>query len=333
MTLESSSHPRISVVIPTKNGGPLFGRVLASVLEQRVPGELEVLVVDSGSTDETLAIARRYPQVRLIEIPPQEFGHGKTRNLAVSLAKGEFVAMITQDALPASNDWLLNMVTPLLNNPSIAGVFGRHIAYPEASVFNRRELEAHFDGFTSQPVVHLDSRVRYANEEGYRQFLYFFSDNNAMLRRSVWEKIPYPEVDFAEDQAWARLVVEAGYHKAYAHDGVVYHSHDYTLLERLQRSFDESYALSRLFGYQGGRGIKHAIRSLLALTRRDIKVSLQEGLLKSDPITVLRMPFDHLMRILGSYLGQHADKMPMAVRLRLSRDRRLMKIDAWSNRP
>lgn len=333
MTLESSAHPTISVVIPTKNGGPLFGRVLARVLEQRVPGELEVLVVDSGSTDETLAIARQYPQVRLIEILPQEFGHGKTRNLAVSQAKGEFVAMITQDALPASSDWLLNMAAPLLSNPSIAGVFGRHIAYPEASVFTRRELEAHFDGFTRQPVVHLDSPSRYANEEGYRQFLYFFSDNNAMLRRSVWEEIPYPEVDFAEDQAWARLVVEAGYHKAYAHGAVVYHSHDYALVERLQRSFDESYALSRLFGYQGGRGVKHAIRSLLALTRRDLKVSLQEGLLKSNPFIVLRMPFDNLMRILGSYLGQHAEKMPMALRLRLSRDRRLMKIDAWSNRP
>ncbi|MFR0692314.1 glycosyltransferase family 2 protein [Enterobacterales bacterium AE_CKDN230030158-1A_HGKHYDSX7] len=333
MTLESSAHPTISVVIPTKNGGPLFGRVLARVLEQRIPGELEVLVVDSGSTDETLAIARQYPQVRLIEIPPQEFGHGKTRNLAVSQAKGEFVAMITQDALPASSDWLLNMAAPLLSNPSIAGVFGRHIAYPEASIFTRRELEAHFDGFTRQPVVHLDSPSRYANEEGYRQFLYFFSDNNAMLRRSVWEEIPYPEVDFAEDQAWARLVVEAGYHKAYAHDAVVFHSHDYALVERLQRSFDESYALGRLFDYQGGRGIKHAIRSLLALTRRDLKVSLQEGLLKSNPLIVLRMPFDNLMRILGSYLGQHADKMPMALRLRLSRDRRLMKIDAWSNHP
>lgn len=324
--------PSISVVIPTKNGGPLFARVLSSVVEQHTPGELEILVVDSGSTDETLEIVRQFPQVRLLEISAQEFGHGKTRNLAVANTKGEFIAMITQDALPASRNWLLSMVSPMLSDPRIAGVFGRHIAYPEACVFTQRELEAHFNGFNHQPIVHLDSQARYASEEGYRQFLYFFSDNNAMLRRSVWSHIPYPEVDFAEDQAWARLIIEAGYYKAYAHDGAVYHSHDYALLERLQRSFDESYALGRLFGYRGGRGIRHAARSLLALTKRDIKISLQEGLLRSSPITVLRMPIDNLMRILGTYLGQHANKIPMSLRLRLSRDRRLMKIDAWSKR-
>lgn len=328
----TGSQPNFSVVIPTKNGGPLFGRVLERVVRQSVPGILDILVVDSGSTDETLDIVRRYPQVRLIEIQPHEFGHGKTRNFAMAEAKGELVAMITQDALPASEDWLMRMSEPLLANPKVAGVFGRHLAYPEASIFTRRELEAHFEGFQSQPVVKLESHERYANEEGYRQFLYFFSDNNAMLRRSVWEQIHYPEVDFAEDQAWARLIIEAGYQKAYAHDGVVYHSHDYGLFERLQRSFDESYALRRLFNYQGGRGIKHAIRSWLALTLRDVRLTRRLQLWKCHPVQVLRMPLDNAMRMLGSYLGSYGDKLPLGIRLRLSRDRRLMKIDHWSIR-
>lgn len=322
-----------SVVIPTKNGGPLFKQVLERVTCQKVPGTLDILVVDSGSTDETLDIVRQYPQVRLIEIQPREFGHGKTRNFAVSKAKGEFVAMITQDALPASDDWLAKMAEPLLANSQVAGVFGRHLAYPDASIFTRHELEAHFEGFTKQPLAKLDSHERYANEEGYRQFLYFFSDNNAMLRRSVWEQIPYPEVDFAEDQAWARLIIEAGYQKAYAHDAAVYHSHNYGLFERLQRSFDESYALRRLFDYKGETSFKHAVRSLLALTRRDLKVALQEGLFQEHILQVIRMPMDNMMRILGTFLGQRAEKLPTALRLRLSRDRRLMQIDDWSSRP
>lgn len=326
----ASSLPVISVVIPTKNGGPLFEKVLASVLDQEITGTLEVLVVDSGSTDETLEIVRRYPQVRLIEIEPKDFGHGKTRNFAVSKSTGEFIAMITQDALPADRHWLENMSAPLRSHPEVAGVFGRHLAYPSASTFTRHELVAHFDGFKAHPRVWLDSPERYAKEEGYRQFLYFFSDNNAMLRRSVWEKIRYPEVDFAEDQAWARLIIEAGYQKAYAHDGVVYHSHDYGLAERLQRSFDESYALRRIFNYQGGTGIKHAVRSFLALTRRDLRIAWKDGVVKSHPAEVLKMPFDNFMRIAGALLGQYADSLPMSLRLRLSRDRRLMKIDNWS---
>ncbi|MFV3415617.1 glycosyltransferase family 2 protein [Pseudomonas nitroreducens] len=330
---EALSGPTISVVIPTKNAGPLFQRVLASVVDQQVSGELEVMVVDSGSTDETLEIARRYPQVRLIEIPPTEFGHGKTRNFAVSQARGEFVAMITQDALPASPDWLEKMCEPLLAMPAVAGVFGRHLAYPEATAFTRNELIAHFDGFRSHPVVGLSEPERYLVDEGYRQFLYFFSDNNAMLRRSVWEKLPYPEVDFAEDQAWARLIIEAGHQKAYAHDACVYHSHDYGLIERLQRSFDESYSLRKLFDYKGATGIRHALRSFLALTLRDLRYSWKSKLYRSKPGQVARMPLDNMMRVTGAFLGEHAQRIPMALRLRLSRDRRLMQIDDWSRRP
>lgn len=328
----SSTGPTISVVIPTKNGGPLFGRVLASVLEQQVPGELDVLVVDSGSTDETLEIVRRYPQVQLIEIPPREFGHGKTRNLAISQAKGEFVAIITQDALPASPHWLTKMCEPLLAIPTVAGVFGRHLAYPEATAFTRNELITHFDGFKADPVVKLNDAERYTYDEGYRQFLYFFSDNNAMLRRSVWECLPYPEVDFAEDQAWARLIIEEGYQKAYAHDACVYHSHDYDLIERLQRSFDESHSLRRLFNYKGAMGIRHALRSFIALTLRDLKFSWKSKLYRAHPGQVARMPFDNFMRVTGSYLGERAERIPLALRMRLSRDRKLMQIDDWSKR-
>lgn len=320
----------VTVAIPTKNAGQLFASVLEQVLAQQTPWRFEVLVVDSGSTDETLAIVQCYPEVRLIQIAPSEFGHGKTRNFAMSQAKGDYVAMITQDALPSSSDWLVALLAPMKQDARIAGVFGRHLAYPDAVEFTRYELVEHFAGFINYPVIELNDWARYECDEGYRQLLFFFSDNNAMLRRSVWEKIPYPEVDFAEDQAWARLIIEAGYRKAYAHDAAVFHSHDYGLFERLQRCFDESYALRRLFNYQGARGLKHAIRSWVALTLRDWRLTRRLKLWKLHPGQVLRMPFDNAMRILGAYLGSHGEKLPRGIRLRLSRDRRLMKIDRWS---
>jgi rhamnosyltransferase len=327
---EKAPHVLVTVVIPTKNGGPLLDRVLSSVFSQQTSWAFEVLVVDSGSTDETLSILRKYPELTLVQIEPAEFGHGKTRNLAVATAKGEYVAMLTQDALPSSSSWLVELLKPMLQDERVAGVFGRHIAYPESSIFTKYELEQHFAGFTRYPFIELDDRQKYASDEGYRQLLYFFSNNNALLRRSVWERIPYPEVDFAEDQAWARRIVEAGYRKAYAHDAAVYHSHEYGLWERLQRSFDESYALRRLFNYKHGRGLKHAIRSWMGLTRRDITIAKRAGLLFSRPALLLRAPIDNAMRILGSYLGIHGNRLPECLRLRLSRDRRLMKLDNWS---
>lgn len=323
MTL-AAGNIKASVVIPTKNAGPQLGHVLDALMSQQTAWPFDVLVVDSGSTDGTVDLVKRYVSVRLIEIPASEFGHGKTRNFAIANTTGDYVAMLTQDALPASPLWLTELVNAIETDTQIAGVFGRHIAYPDASPFTRYELEQHFQGFLPQPVVALDDRVRYEREEGYRQFLYFFSDNNALLRRSVWQKIPYPEVDFAEDQAWARLIIEAGYRKAYAHNAVVCHSHNYGFIERLQRSFDESFALRRLFNYQHGRGFRHAARSLIAITLRDARFALKAGLIRTHFRHVVAMPLDNLMRVTGHYLGANGTSIPKSIRLRLSRDRRLM---------
>lgn len=316
--------PKVTVLIPTKNGGEIFEKVLECVVAQRTPWSFEVLVVDSGSSDNTIEICSRYPEVRLHTILPKEFGHGKTRNLGVSMARGEFVALITQDALPVNEHWLEAMVAAIEQDPAIAGVFGRHIAYPDANPFTTHELELHFAGFDAWQVVQMDDPERYARDQGYRQVLHFFSDNNALIRRSVWEKQPYPDVDFAEDQIWAQKIIEAGYKKAYARDAVVVHSHHYDLFERLQRSFDEAYAFRRLFGYVLCPGPWSLVRSWLALTRRDMAFARLNGLCWSQTMAVLRAPFDNFMRLAGHYLGARGDRLPEGLRRRLSRDKRLM---------
>jgi rhamnosyltransferase len=317
---------KASVVIPTKNAGPIFESVLQQVLAQETNWPFEVLVVDSGSSDGTLELIRKHPSVRLIQIPPADFGHGKTRNFAIENSSGEFIAMITQDAVPENHSWLAEMVNAMEQDANIGGVFGRHIAHSNASIFTKNELIQHFSGFQSQPIVMLDDRSRYLRDEGYRQFLYFFSDNNAMIRRSVWEKIPYPEVDFAEDQAWAKLIIEAGYQKAYAHNAVVAHSHNYELFERLQRSFDESYALQRLFNYRK-LSLLNAMKVCIAITKRDIKLLLKENSDTRIQIkTLIRMPCENFMRLLGNYLGGRGRSIPQSIRVFLSRDKKLMNL-------
>lgn len=314
---------KASVIIPTKNPGMIFQDVLSAVVAQKTDWPFEIIVIDSGSKDGTVEFVRSFPQASLIEIPSIEFGHGRTRNLAISKSRGEFVAVITHDAKPVNHDWLANLVSCAESDERIAGVFGRHIAYPNASIFTKRELELHFGGFDSFPIVHMEDESRYANDVGYRQFLHFFSDNNALIRRSVWESIPYPDVDFAEDQAWAKLIIEAGYRKAYSEAGAVYHSHDYTLFERFQRSFDESYAFRRFFGYVLSPDLKSMIRSVAALSRRDISFAKKTGLLKGSPGIVLHALVDNVMRVFGHYLGARGDRIPAAIVSRISRDKKL----------
>jgi rhamnosyltransferase len=318
--------PKVSVIIPTKNPGAIIRAVLPAVCAQKTDFAFDILVIDSGSTDGTQEYVRSLDdeRVRLHVIPAAEFGHGKTRNLAISLTEGEYAVLITHDALPASERWLDAMVRMADCDPQIAGVFGRHLAYPEANPFTRRDLLRHFQGFESTPVVWMDDPVRYKSDEGYRQLLHFFSDNNALVRRSVWKSIPYPDVDFAEDQIWAEKVIQAGWKKAYSSDGAVFHSHDFGIFERLQRSFDESYALYRLFGYVLSPSLFRMVRSWLWKTKIDAQYAIQEHLLKDHRRAVVIMPIDNLMLCLGHYLGSRGDRLPLPVRRWLSRDRRMM---------
>src|SRR5438034_9936777 len=99
-----------SILIPTKNGAQDIDACLEAIFSQKGVGPLEVLVVDSGSTDATTEIARRYP-VRLEQIAPETFHHARTRNDAAGHAKGEILVFLSQDGIPPSDWWLPGRAT------------------------------------------------------------------------------------------------------------------------------------------------------------------------------------------------------------------------------
>lgn len=316
---------KASVVIPAKNPGVQFQQVLLAVLEQKTPWQFDVLVVDSGSTDGTLemcqSMSAQYPNLRVHRILAAEFGHGRTRNLGASLTRGEFIALITHDALPANDLWLANLVAAVEQAPDVAGAFGRHLPYPDASPYTVRDLILHFDGFLNwNSVLRLEDPQRYKSETGYRQVLHFFSDNNACIRRSVWEKIPYPDVDFAEDQIWAQKIIEAGYAKCYADNAAVFHSHDYSITALLRRSFDESAALRKLFDYRLCPSLMHLAAQSVLMTLADWRYSMAHGSLISHFKWMLASPWRNVAKLMGFYLGQRSQKLPVWLRARISLD-------------
>ncbi|HPY40288.1 MAG TPA: glycosyltransferase, partial [Thiolinea sp.] len=262
---------KASVVIPTLNGGDLLLRVVDAVLTQQAPWPFDLLVIDSGSTDGSLEQLQA-KGVRIHSIPQAEFSHGGTRNLGVELTAGEYVAFLTQDALPADDAWLFGLVSMLEREPQAAGAFGRHLAYPEASSFVKRDLEAHFNNLARQPLYldkDTDAESFALNEAAWRQVLHFYSDNNSCLRRSVWEQIPYPVIDYGEDQVWADLIIKAGYKKAYALNAKVYHSHDYDQQQTFERSQIEAKFFYEQFGYLLLAGPSAYAKTLQALNKQD----------------------------------------------------------------
>jgi glycosyltransferase involved in cell wall biosynthesis len=251
VSVTRSESPRASVIIPTLNGGEAFRRVLEKVLAQRTPWPFEVVVADSCSDDGTWDLVRDHPRVRATSVPRAEFQHGRTRNLAAKEAQGEFLVFITQDAEPADRLWLADLVGALQRSPRAAGAFGRHLPQADASPFIKRDLHGFFGHLGSQPLERskfwdLD---RWRTDREFRRDLHFFSNNNSVLRRAVWERFPFPEVDYGEDQAWAAQVLGWRYSLIYAPTACVIHSHEYDAASRFERSRIEGRWFMNFFGY------------------------------------------------------------------------------------
>lgn len=317
---------KASVIIPVKNGGLLFKKVLSAVLSQETPWPFEVLIIDSGSTDGTFEYSLSVLAVRTYKIHPQEFGHGKTRNLGLSLTCGEFGVFLTQDALPTSNQWLLKLVSSVDKNLKIAGAFGRHIAYPDHGPFIAQDIETHFDGLREfGSLVELDDPERYQNDEDYQQALHFFSNNNSCIRRSVWNKIPFDDVDFSEDMVWAKRIIEAGYKKAYADDAIVYHSHSFGFIEGVQRSFDEAWSLKRNFDSKMCPTIAHFFGILFFSTISNYIYGIKKGIFLKNPAWIFRIPISILSIQIGYFWGQRANLFPKPFIELISRDKILQK--------
>ncbi len=247
----------ISVAIPVLNGERHLEEVLAAVRAQRTEHEVEIVVVDSGSRDRSLEIARAAGAV-VVEIPPEEFGHGRTRNLAVARSSGELIAFLTQDSTPADEHWLAAHAAAFGLADHVGASFGPHLPRESASPLTKRLLQDFFHDFSpgGEPVVHRAGDPTY------------LSSNNLCVARAAWEQIPFRDIPFAEDQALGADLLAAGWAKVYTPEARVIHSHDHGLVEGFRRYFDEYRGLRDSVGQRSeasaGRALRIVGRSVAA---------------------------------------------------------------------
>src|ERR671929_1221867 len=270
-----------TVAIPVLDGARYLAEVLGAVRAQRVDREVELLIVDSGSTDGSLAIAEEHG-ARIHRIARSEFSHGGTRNRMMEMAQGEHVAFLTQDATPAHERWLAALLEGFEQAGDVALVFGPHDPRPDASHMIKCEMERHFavwgDGGTRIDLQRLERTPEQL--AAYRAFpgrWTFFSDVNGCVARWAWERIPYRAVPYAEDQLLGREMIEAGFAKVFHPQARVVHSHDYPPLRFLRRYFDEFRSLREVLDHVEPAHPVGTPRSIRSLARNDERWLRERG--------------------------------------------------------
>lgn len=288
---------RLSVVIPVKDGERYLGEVLEAV--RREAPEAEALVIDSGSRDASRDIARA-AGARVHEMPPEEFGHGRTRNLGAEMTNGEIVAFLTQDATP-ERGWATALTAPFAD-PEVGVVLGAQRPRPGAPPTSARQVAVFFE--------------QLADDDPY------LSNVNAAYRRACWEEIRFRDVSYAEDQAFANDLAATRWRKAFARDAVVLHSHDYGALGFMRRAFDEARGLHEAHGWVEELTPRGSLAGVVRQVRRDAAWMRREDWPAARRAAwIPRSLLHHAGRKLFAWLGSRADRLP-------SRARRFLSLEA-----
>jgi rhamnosyltransferase len=255
--------PMVTVIIPTYNAGKNFAHVLEGLKNQTVKSH-QILVFDSQSDDDTVELAEKYNCLVTV-IKKSDFGHGKTRNLAVSQSCTEIFVLLTQDAVADDENMIYELIKPILLVPMIAICYGRQLPKADAKplAFLARELN-----YPAHSVLKNKDKI---DKTGLKTF--FCSNSCSAFRRSTFEKLGRFKNDVMvnEDMLLGAKAIREGYSIYYNAQAKVRHSHNYSLPQTFSRYFNigRFFADNRPFfkqvklGHYGGGMLKAGIKKLM----------------------------------------------------------------------
>lgn len=279
-TLENM--PTASIVIRTLNEAKHLGQLLEAVGDQDSGGlEIELVLVDSGSTDGTLDIAQRHG-CRIVTIGREEFSFGRSLNIGCDAAHGEFLVFVSGHCIPVDEHWLRELCRPLQEGQAVY-CYGRQVG-GDATKFSERQIFAkYFPEYSKIP-----------------QTGYYCNNANSAILRDVWAPRRFDEdLTGLEDMHLAKRLVEEGCEIAYTAHACVYHLHDESWYQVRRRFEREALALQQIMPHVHIRQ-RDMFRYIVSSIWVDMKQASAQGVVLRSVSDIVRYRFHQYV---GSYMG------------------------------
>ncbi len=260
---------KVSVVIPTLNAGSELRAVLERLRSQRVLPKLEIIAVDSGSTDGTLALCERHG-VTVVPYPGGAFNHGVARNAGAAAAGGEFLVFMSQDVIPVGSDAVAGLVRALHSDPLLAAVSARQLPRSDADLFTCWQLWAYREkvlGYSSDTVVSVDPQQLATLTPEQRRRAAQVDNVFACVRRQAFDGLRFRPLAIAEDLDLGLRLLARGHRIGFMSSVAAVHSHNRPPAYHLRRSFMEWRAMVELVGFATRRWDSYGIGSTRSAVR------------------------------------------------------------------
>jgi glycosyltransferase involved in cell wall biosynthesis len=270
----------LSLIVRCFNEEAHIGRLLTGALRQTHAPE-EVVVVDSGSTDATLAIASKF-DVRVVSIAPERFSFGHALNAGMEAASAEVALFASAHVYPVYDTWIERLVAPF-DDERVALSYGRQQTPPGGRFSEQRLLSQWFPA-----------------QSAHRQRHPFCNNANAAIRRTAWEERHYDEqLTGLEDLDWAKHAMDAGHSIAYVAEAPVVHVHEESFKQVTNRYRREAIAHKDIYHDQE-MGMATAVRLAAINILGDYREALHEGCLQENAVDIPRF---RLAQFIGTYRG------------------------------
>ena len=275
---------QVSVVIRTLNEGRHLGELLEMISRQQLNEiPVEVVVIDSGSTDDTLTIAQEYG-CRITKIDKKEFTFGRSLNYGSDFANGDILVYVSGHCIPVDEFWLAKLIEPLTEGLASYS-YGRQIGRDTTKYSESKLFKKYFPAVSSIP-----------------QTGFFCNNANAAISRSVWKTYQFnEEVTGLEDMQLAKRLVNDHGKIAYVADAAVFHIHDETWIQTKRRYEREAIALQQIMP-EVHVSVPDFFRYLLAGIASDIGSALSERRLIREFVGIVKF---RTAQYWGTYRGNH----------------------------